>query len=1153
MQPRPLYQVSPTTTYEDWLRTKRVPELRSQIIGLKKDPLSTAQQIQEKEDLLVKAWKNLGVKSNIKPEDIISEKQLFHTATDYKYLKSTPSRKVQEKVSTSLLENIKNRWMSLSPRAKLGVGVGLGLSGFMFSGKDDEYNVIEGLRHGGLAQGIRRSHTDFGSGWQGSNLGFSVIGPGMLEVNDALFERTSGLSDGSKTGYMDSLIILAKRAGYDSQISSVLAQFHKSGLRRGFIVREGLSESEKEATIRHESIHMFMPLEVEKKLEVLSNKIAKEKNVESRWWINKPSHLLGEVAAYQAEDSKFLTKERAPLMVELQKEYQDIVDLSIAAAETNISRFKKGFSLQTSNKAFNKAFNEIEALHPGSEGIGAQSIRQHSDFGSGWQGRDEENRVTSSYVFPSIAGAVGAAAGYSLVYPWAYRDVDTSQYPRLESLRRAGKKGFKMITPHITLDPEEQAKRGMSKLQRFSAGLMWKELEPSKIRELKDFEGVAYVQSGEYKDKPITPKFANWGYWDVGEDKFTTWEHLKTRGAQDLHVETILGSDFYGDKGLTKQGRTFLEEAGGTSGLVVKRRASARGRGVWLDASKLPENIAEELYRKPNEFVLQKKIDLAEEFRVVTVGDKPIETTYRFGSPKARKLAKFLGFETMKEMQDKTKFTKSPFEVIQPVLNRDLRSKIETFATKAAKELPYEIGALDIGLTKSGELKLIEAQRQFGNISNPVVSRRIKQIITGKTGALGAVAAIGGGISAFGLTNLFSAKDNEYNTIEGLHPGSDGLGAQSIRKNTDFGSGWRGLFVNREELAAAGVSTYEEYEAKRINKASKKINQLLGRDMSHIYQARENWFDNTLGGKIYNYIEGLHPGSEGLGTETLRMYSDFGSRWDPLKTMAKAIYNSDDAYSKMLKSKEFQSALEGGTRLKELGQGMYGTASLMETTFKGQKFKYVRKDIHGIENPFLEPISEAKRVQALKSEFSIMGEVSDGIAPSPYGFSEKKNQMFMELMPGKPVEALTEELSPKVIKEIESEIEAVASKGVYNPDIHAGNIMYDVPSGKVSWIDWGMAKTQTSPDIAKMKQAFSEKTVKVNQEIASRQQKVATQESEGFFDDWSFNNEPAIKAQKIKSKQNFNQISQEAVGLGFKSAHNAGKRHSKFASTDDFF
>lgn len=45
------------------------------------------------------------------------------------------------------------------------IGSRLGLKGQRFSGKDDAYNTIEGLRHGGWAQETRRSLTDFGSGF----------------------------------------------------------------------------------------------------------------------------------------------------------------------------------------------------------------------------------------------------------------------------------------------------------------------------------------------------------------------------------------------------------------------------------------------------------------------------------------------------------------------------------------------------------------------------------------------------------------------------------------------------------------------------------------------------------------------------------------------------------------------------------------------------------------------------------------------------------------------------------------------------------------------------------------------------------------------------------------------------------------------------
>lgn len=57
-------------------------------------------------------------------------------------------------------QKIKERNMSWSERLYNKI------SNFI-SGKDDNYNTIEGLRHGGIAQRLRRENTDFGSGWRG--------------------------------------------------------------------------------------------------------------------------------------------------------------------------------------------------------------------------------------------------------------------------------------------------------------------------------------------------------------------------------------------------------------------------------------------------------------------------------------------------------------------------------------------------------------------------------------------------------------------------------------------------------------------------------------------------------------------------------------------------------------------------------------------------------------------------------------------------------------------------------------------------------------------------------------------------------------------------------------------------------------------------
>ncbi len=68
------------------------------------------------------------------------------------------------------LEHAVEQLPTLSKRTRnwrLGIGIaaGIGLFGLAFSGKDDNYNNIEGLLHGGAAQDSRRRHTPFGSGW----------------------------------------------------------------------------------------------------------------------------------------------------------------------------------------------------------------------------------------------------------------------------------------------------------------------------------------------------------------------------------------------------------------------------------------------------------------------------------------------------------------------------------------------------------------------------------------------------------------------------------------------------------------------------------------------------------------------------------------------------------------------------------------------------------------------------------------------------------------------------------------------------------------------------------------------------------------------------------------------------------------------------
>lgn len=487
---------------------------------------------------------------------------------------------------------------------------------------------------------------------------------------------------------------------------------------------------------------------------------------------------------------------------------------------------------------------------------------------------NKKNRFLE-YAAPTAFTTSGVAIGYGTLYPWAHKNIDKKRYKRLAQLRKSGKHGFKIISPSITTDPKEQIRRKYGTREKIMTNVMWTELDPTELRELKDYKGVAYIQSGQYVDRPISPKIANWGNWDIGVDKLTTWDYLKNKGVSDLHVETLGAEQFYtpNKKRLSDTGQKFMNEAGGLENLVLKKRDSARGRGVWLNAAEVPDDIAEQMYKNPKEFLLQKKMDLAEEFRVVTVGDMPVHSTYRFGSPTARKIAKKLGFESMKDVADKGSFKKSPFEIVQPIADKKLRNRLNEFATKASKELPYEIGALDIGLTKSGKFKIIEAQRQFGNISNPVVSRRIKNAITGKAGITGYVSMAIGAIAGYSLySSLF--KDNKdalseftSDAMKGTKfsamPNENTMAARTRAQHTEFkaefASRWDPMRKLAVEIFGQRGKISKELAYERMIKSSlfqkslkegKQIKK-LGAGVSgevHLYES-------TIAGRKFSYVK----------------------------------------------------------------------------------------------------------------------------------------------------------------------------------------------------------------------------------------------------------------------------------------------------------
>lgn len=489
--------------------------------------------------------------------------------------------------------------------------------------------------------------------------------------------------------------------------------------------------------------------------------------------------------------------------------------------------------------------NTIQGLRHG--GMAQQKRRELTDFGSGYQGDKKQERENSLLLPLGLAGAGSAAGGFGVRhlfdYGWGgsgdHLAFDPNKYPRLQRLRSIGSKhGYSVL---------REFEKGDFLTNLTQGDHIW---DP---REAENFQGILYNKTfmSEWKSMQIDPpkmkdNVINWKHDLMGADKWKTYKYFQRQGFKSEQPETITFSslfykkpmkeilagfseeqereffanrkkdsmvDFYErldkarDKILTDQGVNreeflkFFEDKRVASRLnrkgidiqtaVFKDKTAANFKGVWFGISNLPDEIIEDMVLHPRQYLLQKFHPLTDEFRVVTVGGKSIFSAHRFGSSKAKKLLTSLEdyapslYQFIKDKQ--------MIENTIPIKDQALKARLEAFTENFAQKMPkgVEISAFDVGLTETGEFKMIEAQKSFGTFRNSVLNRRIEETITGRRsrlykGSIGAVATAGAAIALLAYS-AFSGKDDAHNTIEGLRHG--GMAEKKRRELTDFGSG----------------------------------------------------------------------------------------------------------------------------------------------------------------------------------------------------------------------------------------------------------------------------------------------------------------------------------------------------------------------------
>lgn len=355
----------------------------------------------------------------------------------------------------------------------------------------------------------------------------------------------------------------------------------------------------------------------------------------------------------------------------------------------------------------------------------------------------------------------------------------------------------------------------------------------------------------------------------------------------------------------------------------------------------------------------------------------------------------------------------------------------------------------------------------------------------------------------------FSGKDSAYNTIEGIHPGSEGIGAESIRAHTDFGSGWLGETLSEAFSVVRKAGKYDqdvlsntldvEFSGQRkrrlkkektekgqyswIRTAAAKRYSVLSTEAidDSQYVSKGGWRSTGNGGKF----SGMPNESEGAMSSMIRaglteFKSEFASRWDPLRKIATELFpESTDALAKLKNMPTFEMAIKKAltTEGKLLGSGKTSKTFAHTASFdlggKTHSFEFVAKvprtidemvaGSHGQSPMQLEEADMWRRMTLQNfipketKALSALEDVSESVAPGYYG--QFGDTIVMEKF-NITRDFKNTSMSPEQYKDVSSFMKRAHEKGITHTDIHRENLVkVATAEGKeeVALLDWGLA------------------------------------------------------------------------------------------------
>lgn len=202
------------------------------------------------------------------------------------------------------------------------------------------------------------------------------------------------------------------------------------------------------------------------------------------------------------------------------------------------------------------------------------------------------------------------------------------------------------------------------------------------------------------------------------------------------------------------------------TGYVIKPRTGSmsKAENLLTEATPADDPRLREALRNPGEFIIQEKIPIQKEFRVHLVNNVPFTASHRE-----------LPHEGLRSLWNK--HMGGGGGAFVPVMGEE-RQRLMDFARNSTKHIGQTEGgnlmgqsehlhhALDIARLPDGSFKVIESNPTPGTLMNPIVSRKLQHMVTGRVpkdvAALGGLgAAAGTGLAARAIMNRDQEKTGE--------------------------------------------------------------------------------------------------------------------------------------------------------------------------------------------------------------------------------------------------------------------------------------------------------------------------------------------------------------------------------------------------------